>query len=81
MMLFIKRITKAQIRLRVCSGGSAPLLFATPVDRFSQVEAHFIVLFHFVQTYLQCLNIDSPYRFSYFEYNKIYVSTLFIFSA
>ena len=35
-----KRITKALIRLRGCAGWSAPVLFATPEDRFSHDEAH-----------------------------------------
>ena len=40
MILFSKQITKALIRLCGCPGWSAPLLFATPEDRFSGVEAH-----------------------------------------
>ena len=35
MLLFNKGITKALIRLRGCSGWSAPLLFVNPEDRFS----------------------------------------------
>ena len=30
MVLYLKRITKALIRLRVCAGWSAPVLFANP---------------------------------------------------
>ena len=39
MILSNKRITKALIRLRVCAGWSAPVLFANPEDRFTHVEA------------------------------------------
>ena len=39
MILSKKRITKALIRLHVCAGLFAPLLFANP-RRFSRVEAH-----------------------------------------
>ena len=35
MVLSNKRIIKALIRLRGCTGWSAPLLFANPEDRFS----------------------------------------------
>ena len=40
MILYNTRITKALIRLHECAGWSAPLLFETPEDRFSHVEAH-----------------------------------------
>ena len=40
MILYNKRITKALIRMRGCTVWSVPLLFATPEDRFSRVEAH-----------------------------------------
>ena len=43
MILSKKRITKVLISLGLCAGWSAPLLFAHPEDRFSCVEAHFIV--------------------------------------
>ena len=33
MILFDKRITKAQIRLRGCAGWSVPLLFAIPEEK------------------------------------------------
>ena len=46
MILFKKRITKALISLRRCAGWSAPLLFSTPEDRFSRVEAHSIIDFN-----------------------------------
>ena len=39
-----KQITKVLIRLRRCAGWSAPLLFATPEDRFSRVEAQIEML-------------------------------------
>ena len=39
---FQRRITKVLIRLRGCAGWSAPVLFATPEDRFSPVEAHIV---------------------------------------
>ena len=40
MALSNKPITKAHIRLRGCTGWSAPLLFANTEDSFSRVEAH-----------------------------------------
>ena len=43
MILSIKRITKALIRLHGCAGWSVHLLFANPEDRSSHVKAHFIV--------------------------------------
>ena len=43
MLLSIKRITKALIRLHRCAGWSAPLLFATAVNWFSRDEAHYIL--------------------------------------
>ena len=42
MVLSKKQITKALISLRRCAGWSAPLVFASPEDRFSRVEAHMI---------------------------------------
>ena len=45
MILDKKRTTKALIRLRGCAGWSAPVLFATPEDRFSRDAAHFILYF------------------------------------
>ena len=42
MVLSKLRTTKAQIRLRQCAGWSAPVLFATPEDRFSRIEAQII---------------------------------------
>ena len=44
MILFKKRITQALIRLRGCAGWSAPVLFATPEDRFSHVEAQSCIM-------------------------------------
>ena len=41
MVLYKKRITKALIGLRECTGWYAPVLFANPEDRFSRVEAQF----------------------------------------
>ena len=38
MILSKNRITKALIRLGGCAGWFAPVLFATPEDRFSHVE-------------------------------------------
>ena len=43
MILYNKQITKALIRLQGCAGKSAPLLFASPKDQFSRVEAHMIL--------------------------------------
>ena len=43
MILSNKRITMVLIRLRVCAGWFAPLLFANTKDRFSHVEAKYIV--------------------------------------
>ena len=40
MMLANKRITKALIRLCKGAGWSATLLFASPEDRFSHIDAH-----------------------------------------
>ena len=40
MILSKKRITKALIRLHVCAGWSAPLLFANLRRQVSRVEAH-----------------------------------------
>ena len=40
MILSNKRIIQALIRQRGCAGWSVPLLFASPEDRFSHVEAH-----------------------------------------
>ena len=42
MILSNTHITKALIRLRGCTGWSAPLLFANMEDRFSRVEAHLL---------------------------------------
>ena len=42
MILFKKRITKVLISLCKCAGWSAPVLFETPEDRFSRVEAHIV---------------------------------------
>ena len=42
MVLFKKRITEALIRQRGCAGWSAPVLFTTPQDRFSRIEAHLL---------------------------------------
>ena len=42
MVLFKKGITAVLIRLRGCAGWSAPMLFATPKDRFSQDGAHIL---------------------------------------
>ena len=42
MILSTKRITKALIRLRECAGWFAPVLFATPEDRFSRFKARII---------------------------------------
>ena len=39
LILSIKRITQALIRLRRCAGWSAPVLFENPEDRFSNDEA------------------------------------------
>ena len=40
MILSNKQIIMALIRLRGCTGWSAPLLFAHPEDRFSRDQAH-----------------------------------------
>ena len=40
MMVSIKPITKALIRLHGCGGWYAPLLFTNPEDMFSRDEAH-----------------------------------------
>ena len=40
MVLCKRGITKALTRLRGCAGWSAPVMFATPEDRFSFDEAH-----------------------------------------
>ena len=57
MILFIKRITKALIRLCGCAGWSVPLLFS---NRFSRVEAH-IVIPWFVLKILHSLKlVDYP---------------------
>ena len=42
MILSKTRITRALIRLRGCTGWSAPVLFASPEDRYPHVEAHMI---------------------------------------
>ena len=39
-LLFRKRITKVLIRLRICAGWAAPLLFASNKVGVSHVEAH-----------------------------------------
>ena len=43
MILSNKGIKKALIRLRGCTGWSAPLFFANIEDRFSGFEAHIMV--------------------------------------
>ena len=43
MMLSSKDIIKVLIRLHVCAGWSAPLLFTNPEDRFSCIKAQVIV--------------------------------------
>ena len=46
MILSIKRITKALIRLRVCTGWSAPLLFAnTRRQGFSRQGPYVLIVF------------------------------------
>ena len=60
MILPKKRITKALIRLHGYAGWSAPLLFANPEDRFSRVEAHFMIFqryFHNDDVFI--LNVKS----------------------
>ena len=40
MIISNKRITKVLIRLHLCTGWAAPLLFANLEDRFARNEAH-----------------------------------------
>ena len=46
------RITKALIRMRRCTGRSAPVLLATPEDRFSCMEAQLMNEINFDHVYL-----------------------------
>ena len=46
MILSNKRITKVLIRLRGCTGWSAPLLFANKEDMFSCNEAHISAIYN-----------------------------------
>ena len=43
MVLYLKRITKALIRLRVCAGWSAPVLFANPRRQVFSRRGPFII--------------------------------------
>ena len=65
MVLFKKRITKALIRLRGCAGWSAPVLFATPEDRFSRDEAHFskLLLHGLVDLRATCIHLLKYYLY------------------
>ena len=51
MILSQKRITRALISLLICTGLSAPLLFANLKDKFSRIEAFIILMepYHEVQ--------------------------------
>ena len=55
-----KRITNALVSLRGCAGWSAPLLFATPEDRFSHVEAHIKVVHNLLFKCISLVNWKWP---------------------
>ena len=65
---FQRANNKGLIRLHICAGWSALLLFANPEDRFSRVEAHFILWFIIRENFVfqagrNCQQCELPCQF------------------